>query len=196
MNKSYYNCTNGTDDALRYGMINHNKKEKTLIIIDRNGTIIYDSRVGFLDLKALSLKDELESREIHKLIAYMKPLLINATDRVVVNADNYQFYFIKLLTLNNIKNRNDVLAKVKIVANWTKYAGCISGGLSALFMIYICIKPDTTARAAANVAAHASHMINRTRALLSYAYGGMSHHLHIKSMNTIEILQRLVIPAN
>ena len=29
--------------------------------------MIYDSRVGFLDLKILSLKDKLESDEIHKL---------------------------------------------------------------------------------------------------------------------------------
>ena len=29
--------------------------------------MIYDSRVGFLDLKAISLKDKLESYEIDKL---------------------------------------------------------------------------------------------------------------------------------
>ena len=48
LNNSYYNCTNGSDDALRYGMIKYNKKEETFIIIDRNRTMIYDSRVGFL----------------------------------------------------------------------------------------------------------------------------------------------------
>ena len=53
--------------------------------------MIYDSRVGFLDLKALSLKDDLEREDINKLIAYMKPLMINATDRNVINHDNYQF---------------------------------------------------------------------------------------------------------
>ena len=98
--------------------------------------MIYDSRVGFLDLKALSLKDKLESDEIDKLIAYMKPLLINATDTAVVNTDNYQFYFNKLLTLNNIKIQNDVLTKEKIAGNRTKYMGGISGGLSAKFTIY------------------------------------------------------------
>ena len=46
-------------DELRCGMIKYNKKEKTFFIIDRNGTMIYDSRVGFLDLKALSLKYKL-----------------------------------------------------------------------------------------------------------------------------------------
>ena len=134
--------------------------------------MIYDSRVGFLDLKALSLKDKLESDEIDKLIAYMKPLLINATDTAVVNTDNYQFYFNKLLTLNNIKIQNDILTKEKIAGNHqTKYIGGISGGLSAIFTIYNCIKPDTTVRTAAHVAAHASHVINRTGALLSYAWG-------------------------
>ena len=38
----------------------------------------------------------------------MKPLMINATDRNVINHDNYKFYFNKLLTLNNIKIQNDV----------------------------------------------------------------------------------------
>ena len=40
-------------DDLRYGIIKFNKKEKNFIIIDRNRTMIYDSRVGFLDLKTL-----------------------------------------------------------------------------------------------------------------------------------------------
>ena len=43
----------------RYGIIKYNKKENT-IIINSNRTMIYDSRVGFLDLKILSLKNELE----------------------------------------------------------------------------------------------------------------------------------------
>ena len=33
----------------------------------------------------------------------MKPLMINATDRNVINHDNYIFDFNKLLKLNNIK---------------------------------------------------------------------------------------------
>ena len=54
LNSNYYNRTDGMSDELRYGMIKYNKKDKTSIIIDRSRTIIYDSRVGFLDLKALS----------------------------------------------------------------------------------------------------------------------------------------------
>ena len=133
--------------------------------------MIYDSRVHFLVLEALSLKEKLESDEVHNFIAYMKPILINATDRAVVNTDNYQFYFNKLLTLKKIKIQNDVLTKEKINANWKKYAGCISGGLSALLMIHNRIKPDTTVRTASHVAAHASHMINRTGTFLNFAYG-------------------------
>ena len=45
----------------------------------------------------------------------MKPLMINATDRNVINHDNYQFYFNKLLALNNIKIQNDVLTKEMIM---------------------------------------------------------------------------------
>ena len=68
-------------DKLRYGIIKYNKKENTFIIINSIRTMIYDSRVGFLDIKALSLKDELEREDINKFIAYMKPLKIKATDR-------------------------------------------------------------------------------------------------------------------
>ena len=41
-------------DELRYGIIKYNKKENTFIInINSNRTMIYDSRVGFIDLKLL-----------------------------------------------------------------------------------------------------------------------------------------------
>ena len=63
---------------LRYGIIKYNKKENTFIVFNSNRTMIHDSRVGFLDFKALSLKDELEREDVNKLIAYMKPLMINA----------------------------------------------------------------------------------------------------------------------
>ena len=105
LNSNYYNCTAGMSDELRYDIIKYNRKEYTFIIIDKNRTMIYDSRVGFLDLKALSLKDKLESEDENKLIAYIKPLMINATDRNTINHDNYQFYFYKLLTLKVLKYR-------------------------------------------------------------------------------------------
>ena len=98
LNSNYYNCTDGMSDELRYGIIKYNRKKILIIIIiiiiDKNRTMIYDSRVGFLDLKALSLKDKLECEDKNKLIANMKPLMINATDRNVINHDNYMFFFL------------------------------------------------------------------------------------------------------
>ena len=38
-------------------------------------------------------------------------------------------------------------------------------------MIFNCIKPDTTVRTAAKVATHTSPMLNRTSALVNFAYG-------------------------
>ena len=80
LNKNYYNCTDGMSDELCCGIIKYKRKENTFIIVDKNRTLIYDSRVGFLDLKALSLKNKLESEDKNKFIAYMKPLMIIATD--------------------------------------------------------------------------------------------------------------------
>ena len=122
---SYYNCTDGMAEELRYGMIRYNKKEETFIIFDRNRTTKYDSTVGFIDLKAISLKDELERNEINKFIDYMKPLLNTATDRNTINKDKYQFYFNKLLVLNGVKIQNDVLTKEMVAANWLKFIGYI-----------------------------------------------------------------------
>ena len=84
LNSNHYNRTDGMSDELRYGMIKYNKKENTFIIINSNRTKIYGSRVGFLDLKALSLKYELEREDINKLLAYMKTLMIKSTDRNVI----------------------------------------------------------------------------------------------------------------
>ena len=92
----------------------------------------------------------------------IEPLLIQITISSIL---------IKLLTLNNIKTHNDVLTKEKIAGIWTEHIGGITGGLSALFMKYNCIKPDTTVRTAAQVTAHATHLINRTGTLLNYAWG-------------------------
>ena len=130
LNSNHYNRTDGMSDELRYVIIKYNKKENTFLIINSNRTMINDSRVGFLDLKAHSLKDELEREDINKLIAYMKPLMINATDRNVINHDNYIFYFNKLLKLNNIKIQNDVLTKEMIVGKGIKSLSTIGGIVS------------------------------------------------------------------
>ena len=171
LNSNYYNCTDGMSDELRYGIINYNKKENTFIIISSNRTMIYDSRVGFLDLKALSLKDDLEIEDINKFIAYMKPLMINATDRNIINHDNYQFYFNKLFTLNNIKIQNDVLTKEVIKGKGMKILSNIVGIIGTGLFIINCFYPDSISRNAGTVAMGASTMLSRVNTLVNVGYG-------------------------
>ena len=161
LNSNYYNYTDGMSDELCYGIIKYNKKENTFIIISSNRTMIYDSRVGFLDIKAFSLKDDLERENINKLIAYMKPLMINATDRNVINHDNYQFYFNKLLNLNNIKIQNDVLTKEMIMGKGMKILSNIGGIIGAGLFIFNCFYPNSISRNAGTVAMGASTILSR-----------------------------------
>ena len=170
LNSNHYNRTDGMSDELRYGMINYNKKENTFIIINSNRTMINDSRVGFLDLKALSLKDDLEREDIIKLIAYMKPLMINATDRNVINHDNYQLYFNKLLTLNSIKIQNHVLTKEMIMGKGIKSLSTIGGIISSGLVIFSYIYPDIISRNAGSVAMGASTMLSRVNTLVNVGY--------------------------
>ena len=171
LNSNHYNRTDGMSDELRYGIIKYNKKENTFIIINSNRTMIYDSRVGFLDLEALSLKDELGREDINKLIAYMKPLMINATDRNTINHGNYQFYFNKLLTLKGIKIQNDVLTQEVVKANGLRLFSTFLGIISSGLMIYNFMSPDISVRNAGHVATAASTMLNRTSTLLNYGFG-------------------------
>ena len=171
LNSNYYKCTDGMSDELRYGIIKYNRKENTFIIIDKNRTMLYDSRVGFFDLKALSLKDELEREDINKLIAYMKTLKINATDRNVINHDNYIFYFNKILKLNNMKIQNKVLtqemATGKGIKNLSTIGGLISSGLIIISNIY----PNMISKNAGAIAMGASTMLSRVSTLVNYGYG-------------------------
>ena len=171
LNSNHYNRTDGMSDKLRYGIIKYNKKENTFIIINSNRTMIYDSRVGFLDLKALSFKDELEREDINKLIAYMKPLMINATDRNTINHDNYIFYFDKLLKLNNNKIQNDVLSKEMIMGKGIKSLSTIGGIISSGLIIFSYIYPDIISRNAGSVAMGASTMLSRVNTLVNVGYG-------------------------
>ena len=157
-------------NKLRYGIIKYNRKENTFIIIDRNRTMIYDSGVGFLDLKNLSLKDKLESEDKNKLIAYMKPLMISATDRNTINHDNYQFYFIKLVTLKVNKIQNDVLTQEMVNADGFRLASTILGIIGTCFMIYNCMSPDTTVKTAGHVATVASNLLNRASTLVNFGW--------------------------
>ena len=171
LNSNYYNCTDGISEELRYGIIKYNRKENTFVIIEKNRTMIYDSRVGFLDLKALSLKNELEREDINKLIAYMKPLMIIARDRNVINHDNCVFYFNKLLKLNNIEIQNDVLTKEMINGKGIKSLSTIGGIISSGLIIFSYIYPDIISRNAGSVAMGASTMLSRVNTLVNVDYG-------------------------
>ena len=133
--------------------------------------MIYDSRVGFLDLKALSLKDELEKEDINKLIACMKPLMNNATDRNVINHDNLIFYFNKLLKLNNIKIQNDVLTQEMVAGKCIKNLSTIGGIISSGLIIISYFFPDMISRNAGGIAMGASTMLSRVSTLVNYGYG-------------------------
>ena len=133
--------------------------------------MIYDSRVGFLDLKALSLKDKLESEDKNELIAYVKPLMINDTDRNTINHDNYQFYFNKPLTLKGIKIQSDDLTREKIKANGFRLISTILGIISPGFMIYNYMSPDTTVKIAGHVAMSAGNILNRASTLVNFGCG-------------------------
>ena len=158
-------------DELRYGIIKNNEKENTFNFLSSNRTMIYDPRVGFVDLKALSLKDDLERGDINKLIAYMKPLMTNATDRKVINHDNYQFSFNKLLTLINIKIQNDVLTKEMIIGKGMKFLSNIGGIIGAGLFIFNCFYPNSISRNAGTVAMGASTMLSRVNTLVNVGYG-------------------------
>ena len=133
--------------------------------------MLYDSRVGFIVLKALSLQDELEREDINKLIAYMNALIINATDRNVINHDNYIFYFNKLLKLNNFKIQNDVLAQKMVTGKGIKNLSTIGAIISSGLIIISHIYPDMISRNAGDIAMGASTMLNRVSALVNIGYG-------------------------
>ena len=165
-------------DELRYGIIKYNRKEITFITIVKNRTMIYDSRVGFLDLKSLSLKDKLESEYKNKLIAYMKSLMINATDRITINHDNYQFYFNKLLRLKGIKIQNDVLTQEMVKADGFRLASINLGFIGTCFMIYKYMSPDATVKTAGHVATSASNILNRASTLVNFGCGEEEQRKH------------------
>ena len=112
----------------------------------------------------------------------MKPLMINATDRNVINHDNYQFYFNKLLTLNNIKIQNDVLTKEMIMGKGMKILSNIGGIIGAGLFIFNCFYPNSISRNAGTVAMGASTMLSRVNTLVNVGYG---EELEGETRNTI-----------
>ena len=101
----------------------------------------------------------------------MKPLMINATDRNVINHDNFQFYFNKLLILNNIKIPNDVLTKKMILGKGMKILSNIGGIIGAGLFIFNCFYPNSISRNAGTVAMGASTMLSKVNTLVNVGYG-------------------------
>ena len=101
----------------------------------------------------------------------MKPLMINATDRNVINHDNYILYFNKLLKLNNIKIQTDVLTKEMIMGKGIKSLSTIGGIISSGLFISSYIYPDIISRNAGSVAMGASTMLSRVNTLVNVGYG-------------------------
>ena len=97
--------------------------------------------------------------------------MINATDRNVNNHDNYQFYFNKLLTLNNIKIQNDVLTKEMIKGKSMKILSIIGGIIGTVLSIFNCFYPDSISSNAGTVAMGASTMLSRVNTLVNVGYG-------------------------
>ena len=113
----------------------------------------------------------LEREDINKLLSYMKQLMINATDRNVINHDNYQFHFNKLLKLNNIKIQNDVLTKEMIKGKGMKILSNIGGIIVTGLIIFSYIYPDSISRNAGSVAMGARTMLSRVNTLVNVGYG-------------------------
>ena len=97
--------------------------------------------------------------------------MINATDRNVINHDNYQFYFNKLLTLNNIKTQNDVLTKEMIMGKGMKILSNIGGIIGTGLIRFTYIYPDSISRNAGTVAMGASTMLSKVNTLVNVGYG-------------------------
>ena len=70
LKSNYYNCTDGLEPKLHYGIIRYIIKEDTFIIIDSHGTSVCDVRIDFLDINALSSKGGLTNEEIKSYCMY------------------------------------------------------------------------------------------------------------------------------
>ena len=101
----------------------------------------------------------------------MKQFMINATDRNVINHDNYIFFFNKLLKLNNIKIQNDFLTKEMIMGKGIKSLSTIGGIISSDLIIFSYTYPDIISRNAGSVAMGPSTMLSRVNTLVNVGYG-------------------------
>ena len=97
--------------------------------------------------------------------------MINATDRNVINHDNYQFYFNKLIFLNNIKIQIDVITKEMIMGKGMKILSNIGGIIGTGLIVFSYIYPDSISRNAGTGAMGASTMFSKVNTLVNVGYG-------------------------
>ena len=97
--------------------------------------------------------------------------MTNATDRNIINRDNYEFCFNELLASRGIRIQNDVLTKETVNAQWLKCVSTFFGIICSALTIYNPMSPNTTVRAAGRMAADASTVLNKTNTLYNYGYG-------------------------
>ena len=90
---------------------------------------------------------------------------------IPLNHDNYQFYFNKLFTSNNIEVQSDVLTKEMIKAKSLKQLSNIGGILVWGLVITSYIYPDSIIKTVGAVAMSASNMLNRANTLVNVGYG-------------------------
>ena len=102
----------------------------------------------------------------------MKPLMINNTDRNIINSDSYEFYFKTLLASKGIKLWNDFLTKKEMVkARWLRFVSTSIRIIGSAIMMYIYLNADTTTGTACLMVAGTSTMLKRTNTLVNgYSY--------------------------
>ena len=97
--------------------------------------------------------------------------MINATDRNTINHDCFQFYFNKLLFLNNIKIQIDVLTKEMVKARGLKQLSSFGGIIGWRLVIFSYIYPDTIIKNVGAIAMGPSNIMKKANTLVNVGYG-------------------------
>ena len=133
-------------DQLRYGRIKFNKTNGTFFNIDRDRTLVYDSKFGSIDWKSLSLEDELLNEDKDKTTSYMNLLMTGPADSNAININNFMFHFNEL-EFREIEAQNDVWQKI-VKAQGIRMSSCIFIFISSAIMMYNFIHTGSSMRTA------------------------------------------------
>ena len=79
--------------SIRYGIFKFDKSHYFFIIIDRDKSLVYGSKIGSIYIVAFSLRDGLQNEEIKNLIEYLKLRMEDSVGRNIVCTDNYMCHF-------------------------------------------------------------------------------------------------------